>query len=105
MWLINLSDPYILVTGNITTARDGNESTKVAFKNCALFTKCITHINDEHFDNADNFDIIILCTIWLNISIIIETLQEVYVSLKETNKIWAMETLLMLLLLLLLLSY
>ena len=31
---------------------------KVVFKNCAPFTKCITHINDEHVDNADNLDIV-----------------------------------------------
>ena len=31
----------------------------MVFKNCAPFTKCITHINDEHFTNADNLDIII----------------------------------------------
>ena len=30
---------------------------KIAFKNCAPFTKCITHINNEHFDGADNLDI------------------------------------------------
>ena len=28
------------------------------FKNCAPFTKCITHINDEHVDTAENFDIV-----------------------------------------------
>ena len=27
-------------------------------KNCTPFTKCITNINDEHIDNADNLDII-----------------------------------------------
>ena len=31
---------------------------KVVFKNCAPFTKCIFHINDEHVDNADNLDIV-----------------------------------------------
>ena len=31
---------------------------KVVFKNCASFTKCIFHINDEHVDNADNLDIV-----------------------------------------------
>ena len=31
---------------------------RVAFKNCAPFMKCITHINNEHVDNADNLDII-----------------------------------------------
>ena len=55
--LFDYSDPYILVTGNMTvTGGDGN--TRVAFKNCAPFTKCKTHINDEHVDNADNLDII-----------------------------------------------
>ena len=55
--LCDYSDAYILVTGNIT-ATGGDANTRVAFKNCAPFTKCITHINDEHVDNIDNFDII-----------------------------------------------
>ena len=32
--------------------------TNVAFKNCAPFTKCGTHINDEHIEISDNFDIV-----------------------------------------------
>ena len=32
----------------------------IAFKNCASFTKCVTHINDEHVDNPDDLDIVIL---------------------------------------------
>ena len=48
---------YILVTGNITVV-DGNRNTKVAFKNCAQFTRCVTYINDEHIDTAENLDII-----------------------------------------------
>ena len=55
--LCDYSDTYILVTGNITVT-GGDANTRVAFKNCALFTKSITHINDEHVDNADNLDII-----------------------------------------------
>ena len=55
--LCDYSDAYILVTGDIkATGRDAN--TKVAFKNCAPFTKCLTHINDEHVDNAVNLDIV-----------------------------------------------
>ena len=50
-------DTYILVTGNIT-ATGGDANTGVVFKNCFPFTKCITHINNEHVDNADNLDII-----------------------------------------------
>ena len=55
--LCDYSDTYILVTGNITVT-GGDANTIVAFKNCAPFTKCITHINDEDVDNADNLDII-----------------------------------------------
>ena len=51
--LCDYSDAYILVTRNIT-GTGGNDNTRVAFKNCAQFTKCITHINNEHVDNADN---------------------------------------------------
>ena len=55
--LCDYSDTYVLVTGNMTAL--GNETnTKVAFKNCAPFAKCITHINDEHVDIADNFHIV-----------------------------------------------
>ena len=32
----------------------------VAFKNCAPFTRCVTHINDEHVETAENRDIIML---------------------------------------------
>ena len=39
------------------TGADAND--RVAFKNCAPFTKCITHINDEHVDNADNLAVIL----------------------------------------------
>ena len=42
--LCDYNDAYILVRGNITIA-GSNLSTQVAFKNCALFTKCITKID------------------------------------------------------------
>ena len=32
--------------------------TNVAFKNCAPFTRCVTHINDELVETAENLDII-----------------------------------------------
>ena len=51
------SDAYVLVAGEIT-ATGSNVNTKVAFKNCAPFTKCVTHVNVEHVDNADDFDIV-----------------------------------------------
>ena len=55
--LYDYSNAYILVTGDIT-ATDCDANTRVAFKNCALFTKCISHINDKHVDTADNLDIV-----------------------------------------------
>ena len=35
--------------------------TNLTFKNCASFTRCVTHINDEHVEIAENLDII-MCT-------------------------------------------
>ena len=55
--LCDYSDAYIPVTGNITTT-GGDANTKVTFKNCAPFTKCVIHMNDKHVDNADNLDIV-----------------------------------------------
>ena len=49
--------------------------------------KCISHINEEHVDGADNLDIIMPMYKLIEITIIIQTLQGVYGSLKETNKI------------------
>ena len=55
--LCDYSNAYFLVTGDIT-ATGGDANTKVTFKNCAPFTKYVTHINDEHVDNTDNLDIV-----------------------------------------------
>ena len=54
--LFDYSDAYILVAGG-KTVTNGDENTEVAFKNCAPFTKCITHINDDHIDTAEDIDI------------------------------------------------
>ena len=93
--LCNYSDTYILVTGDIE-ATGGNAKTRVAFKNCAPFTKWITHINDEHVDGTENLNVIMpmynLIEYNDNFS---DT--EVYGSLKEMNKVLTMEVLLMLL--------
>ena len=55
--LCDYSDAYILVTGNITAA-GGDTNTKAAFKNCAPFTRCVTRINNEHAEVAENLGII-----------------------------------------------
>ena len=54
--LCDYSDAYILVTGNITVT-GGDANTKVAFKNCAPFTKCITEINETFIDDAEHVNI------------------------------------------------
>ena len=56
--LCDYSDAYILVTGDIKIA-DIAADTNVAFKNCASFTTCVTHTNNEHIETAKNLDIII----------------------------------------------
>ena len=50
------SDAYILVTWDITVV-NGDDSTKVAFKNCAPCTKCTAHVNNEHI-HANDLDIV-----------------------------------------------
>ena len=55
--LCDYSDAYILVTGEIKVTNIAAD-TNVAFKNCAPFTRCVTHINDEHVETAENLDII-----------------------------------------------
>ena len=55
--LCDYSDAYILVTGDIR-ASDVAADTNVAFKNCAPFKRCVTHINDEHVETAKNLGII-----------------------------------------------
>ena len=55
--LCDYSDTYILVTGDKKVA-DVAANTNVAFKNCAPFTRCVTHINDEHVETGENLHII-----------------------------------------------
>ena len=55
-FLCDYADAYILVTGD-TAIIGGDGNTRVAFKNCHLFTKCKMHLNDEHVEDSDNLDI------------------------------------------------
>ena len=47
----------MLVTRD-TAAVGGDENTSIAFKNCAPFRRCVTYVNDEHVETAENLDII-----------------------------------------------
>ena len=55
--LCDYSDAYVLVTGDTKIANTAAD-TNVAFKNCAPFTRCLTHINDRNVVTAENMDII-----------------------------------------------
>ena len=55
--LCDYSDAYVLVTGDIAILV-GNANTNFVFKNCAPFTRFVTHTNDEHAETAENLDII-----------------------------------------------
>ena len=63
--LCDYDNAYILAKGNISvnnTAAEGaaanNASKKVIFKNCALFTNCISKINNTQLDNSEYIDIV-----------------------------------------------
>ena len=49
--LCDYSDAYNLVIEDIKVSNSA-ANTNVAFKNCAPFTRCLTHINDEHMKTA-----------------------------------------------------
>ena len=40
------------------TATNGCPNTRVAFKNCAPYTRCVTHINDERIETSESLDIV-----------------------------------------------
>ena len=56
--LCDYNDAYILLRGNITII--GHQVTQVAFKNCALFTKCVTEITGTTIDDAEDLDLVML---------------------------------------------
>ena len=64
--LCDYSDAHILVKGTITVNNttaantdENNANKKVIFKNCALFTSCISEINNTQVANARDLDIVI----------------------------------------------
>ena len=65
--LYDYSDAYFLVKGRITITgagadaaarREDEREKSVAFKNCALFTNCISEVNNTQVDNAKDIDIV-----------------------------------------------
>ena len=58
--LCDYSDAYIVVKGNIIVTNPDNDAydKKLAFKNSAPFTSCISKINNTLIDNAEDLDIL-----------------------------------------------
>ena len=56
--LCDYAEAYILVDGTGVRGTGGNNNTRLAFKNCAPFTKCNLENNNEHVDTAENLDIV-----------------------------------------------
>ena len=56
----HFSDAYIVVKGTITItdSNDANYNKKLALKNNAPFTSCISKINNTLIDNAEDLDIV-----------------------------------------------
>ena len=64
--LVDYSDAYILVKGNISVnktpeapAVPNNKNKKVIFKSRASFTDCVSKINNTQVDHAKDIDIVI----------------------------------------------
>ena len=55
--LCDYSNAYILVKGNISANNTNRNITKI-FKNYALFTNCISKINNTQIDNAEYIHIV-----------------------------------------------
>ena len=54
--LCDYSEAYILVTGTINNRAAAGRNI-VCFKNCALFRRCSSHINDEYLEETKDLDI------------------------------------------------
>ena len=63
--LCDFSDTCILVKGTVivkyagTTAALHNREKKVIFRNCVLFTDCISEINNTEIGQAKDIDVIV----------------------------------------------
>ena len=58
------ADAYIAVKGTITVANTGataapnNRNKELVFKNCTLFTDCISETNNTQLDNYEDIDVV-----------------------------------------------
>ena len=62
-----------------------NNNTRLALKNCTLFTKCNLEINDEHVDTAENLDIVMPMYNLIEYSDNINIHQQLFININEMN--------------------
>ena len=87
--LCDFSDAYIVVKGNITLEGDNaanKQNKNLAFKNNAPFINCISKINGVKIDNAEDLDVVMPSTIYLNTVRIINKQQVVCGIVTDMNK-------------------
>ena len=76
-FLVDYSDAYILVTGDIKIV-GGNANTNIAFKNCHPFIRSVIHLNDEQW---------VVCTVLFSTVTIMLIPQNLYTIIKDQSKI------------------
>ena len=86
--LCDYSDAYIVVKGKIIVINPDNDAydKKLAFKNNAPITSCISKINNKFIDNAEDLMLSRLYTIYSNTVKIIEKQLGVYGIITEMNQ-------------------
>ena len=96
VWKSNLcdyNDAYIIVRDDITIA-GRNLATKITFKSCAPFTKCITKIDETTMDDAEDLDLAKLMYNLIEHSSNYSEKQEVYGFILKMKQLILMQTLL-----------
>ena len=91
--LCDYSDAYIVVKGT-STVTDPNSALynkKLAFKNNAQFTSCISKINNTLIDNTEDLDIVMLVYNLLEYSKNYKKQQEVFGITAKINQIVVQE--------------
>ena len=91
--LCDYSDAYIVVKGTITVTNPNSAlyNKKLAFKNNAQFTSCISKINNTLIDNTEDPDIVMLVYNLLEYSKNYEKQQEVFGITTKINQIVVQE--------------
>ena len=87
--LCDYSDAYVWVKGKITVTNpndNANFNKELTLKNNAPFISCISKINGELVENAEDLDIVMPITICSNTVKIMKKLQDLFLIIIEMNQ-------------------